>query len=174
LHFASAASSLENFRSRLLATSHRSSRRSLKIYESHPLSLCAVFPDAFVSLPLKKRVLRRRPSTASPGVFQRSPSIVLSTAGVHSRSPVARFPSESALRAPFHVPSLRFLTCPTVFSSHSLRIYFNPLPILGFTAFHAGAKQQFPRVRPYPPKLSLRPQRSGCALPRCRMGWMSE
>ena len=61
-----------------------------------PSALHAVFPDAFVSLPLKDCSL----NCLSWG-FQISPLHRIETAGVHSRSPVSRFPSRKCVASAF-------------------------------------------------------------------------
>jgi hypothetical protein len=65
---------------------------------------------------------------------------IVSTVGVHSRSPVSRFPSGESVRDFHHVPPLRFLTSSTVCASDRVQMCFNLLPILGLTAFPVAAK----------------------------------
>jgi len=135
-------SALETFVSGSQRRTDRNSHKPIKVCEIHPLPFCAVFPDAFVLLPSNASAfncLLGFPKNASPSY---------STAEVHSRSPVSRFPSEEALRMLLLVPPFRFFTCSTAYAFCSLRICCNPLPILRFTALHPATKQKFPRVQP--------------------------
>ena len=70
---------------------------------------------------------------------------IVSCCGVHSRSPVSRFPSEERLRTFLLVPSAGFLNPSTVCSSTERSACCIRHPILRFFTFPTAAKWSFPR-----------------------------
>jgi hypothetical protein len=95
------------------------------------------------------------PKIAPPSYKPRSPAPGRVRRCV-SASPRASFGMGKPL--PIRVPPAWFLTTSTVCSSSTLRPYFRPLPILGFTAFPSVAKRNSLRCTCCPSKLSLRRQ----------------
>jgi len=122
-----------------------------------PPDLGAV-PDAFRSLrPSRKAGFLSWgcPKIAPPSFKPRSPS-------PGSTRPRVATETRSSLGmgtpVPTRDPPSWFLTTSAVCSSTTLRPYFRPLPILGFTTFPSVAKRNSPRCAYCPSKPSLRRQ----------------
>jgi len=122
-----------------------------------PPDLGAV-PDAFRSLRPGREagfLSWGCPKIAPPSSMPRSPS----PGRTHPRvATLAHPPFGMGTPVPTRDPPSWFLTTSTVYSSTTLRPYFRPLPILGFTTFPSVAKRNSPRCSYCPSKPSLRRQ----------------
>lgn len=95
---------------------------------------------------------------------------IVSCCGVHSRSPVSRFPSEERLRTFLLVPPPGFLNPSAVCSSTEPSACCIRHPILRFFAFPTAAKWSFPRKGSCPSKYSPRTKRRPFQVSLCDRG----